>query len=104
MSFDLLRYSMALSDPQYLTSGAAWVGHVPFAWALLEMARPMTLVELGTHKGDSYCAFCQGVAQLNLPTRCVAVDTWQGDPQAGLYGPQVLTDLRAYHDARYGSF
>src|SRR5213080_837241 len=104
MTFNPLNFPAALAEPQYFSDTSAWVGHIPFAWAILEMARPSVLVELGTHKGDSYCAFCQGVSQLKLPTRCTAVDTWQGDPHAGAYGPKVLEQLRAYHDPRYATF
>lgn len=85
-------------------TASAWFGHVPFAMALVEIARPNTIVELGTYNGTSYCAFCEAVKKVGLPTKCWAIDTWQGDPHAGYYPAAVLARLRAYHDPRYGSF
>src|SRR3989441_3276470 len=83
---------------------SGWIGHVPFAMYLIDILRPSVLVELGTHNGVSYCSFCQAVKELKIDTRCYAIDTWQGDPQAGLYGPEVLEDLKEHHDPLYGGF
>lgn len=83
---------------------SAWLGHIPFAGWLVEATRPRVFVELGTHYGDSYFAFCQAVKRNALATCCYAVDTWQGDEHAGEYGEEVFAHVRQYHDAAFGSF
>ena len=103
-AFDPIANPLVLAMPERLTDVESWQEHTPFALYLVSLLRPRLLVELGTHKGDSYCAFLQAVAKLQLPTRCFAVDTWQGDHQAGVYGDEVLGDLRLHHDPRYGTF
>lgn len=102
--FSPLKYPLCLAMPEHLSDVESWHEHIPFAFALMAVARPRVLVELGTHKGDSYCAFCQAIKTLELDTRCHAVDTWLGDEQAGVFGDEVLEELREYHDSRYGSF
>lgn len=95
---------LALETPRRLTNVTSWHRHIPFAFALVELLEPQIIVELGTQRGDSYCAFCQAVDTLRIPARCFAVDSWRGDEHAGHYGPQVLDELRAYHDPLYGEF
>lgn len=104
MSFNPLDYPIAFSEPRRMSPNSAWVEHIPFAFALVQMLRPRTLVELGTHHGDSYLAMCQAVNMLKLDTRCYAVDTWQGDAHAGLYTSHVLENLRQHHDPLYCGF
>lgn len=82
----------------------AWIGHVPFAMSLVDLIKPDLIVELGTHRGVSYCAFCQAVKELRLATRCFAVDTWQGDLHAGFYSSEILDNLKAHHDEHYSLF
>ncbi len=90
--------------PARLGVESAWWGHVPFAQWLIPASKPQLLVELGTHSGVSYSAFCESVFREHLETRCFAVDTWRGDEHAGFYGEDVYRDLRTFHDDRYGEF
>ena len=90
--------------PRRLTPVSAWHEHIPFAMFLVDVLKPEVVVELGTQWGDSYCALCQAVKNLNLNAHCFAVDTWKGDPQAGFYGADVLENLKAHHDPLYGDF
>lgn len=90
--------------PERRGETSAWWGHVPFAQWLVCAIRPRLLVELGTHYGVSYAAFCSAVQREALPTTCFAVDTWQGDPQAGLFDESVYQQVCEFHDARYNGF
>ena len=90
--------------PERLGRPSAWWGHVPFAFWLVANSEPRLFVELGTHYGVSYAAFCEAVLRLRLATRCYAVDTWAGDPHAGAYDDDVYAELRDFHDRRYASF
>jgi hypothetical protein len=93
-----------LRVPDRRGTHSAWWGHVPFAAWLIGAARPATLVELGTHAGVSYAAFCQAVLAEGLETRCHAVDTWQGDAHAGRYENTVWEEFSRFHAARYAGF
>ena len=78
---------------------SAWLEHAPFAFWLVDALRPNTIVELGTHGGFSYFAFCQAVKTLELDTQCHAVDNWKGDEHSGFYEEQVFTKVRDYNEA-----
>ncbi|WP_321879083.1 class I SAM-dependent methyltransferase [Paraburkholderia bannensis] len=87
---------------QIITS--AWLEHAPFAFWIIQAVKPRVFVELGSHFGFSYLAFCQAVLALNLPTRCFAVDTWVGDDHAGFYGNEVFDQLNINNEKSYSSF
>jgi hypothetical protein len=103
--FRPLALSSMFWKPQYLKPGlSAWEGHLPFAFWIMEALAPSTFIELGTHYGTSYFAFCQAVERLGLATTCFAVDTWQGDDHAGFYGEEVFGTVNAYNAERYATF
>jgi hypothetical protein len=83
---------------------SAWMEHGPFAFWLVEAHRPRCIVELGTHSGYSYFAFCQAAESLGLDVRCYAVDTWKGDEHVGFYGEDVFQLVQDYNEKYYPSF
>jgi glycosyltransferase involved in cell wall biosynthesis len=99
-----LDFEPAFWTPERLGRHSAWWGHVPFALWLVANGAPRLLVELGTHHGVSYAAFCEAVLRRRLAARCYAVDAWTGDPHSGHYEEYVYADLKGFHDKRYGSF
>lgn len=101
-SFNPLDYPIAFEDPRCV-DGIGWQEHIPFAMALVDIAEPQKIVELGVHSGDSYLALCQAVQRLELDTQCWGVDTWKGDAHAGFYGDQVLSALAIKH-GQYTAF
>ncbi len=62
------------------------------------------MVELGTHTGNSFSAFCQAIYALKIPALAFAVDTWQGDEHAGYYGDEVFDELKTFLQEEYGNF
>jgi len=101
--FNPLDYRVSFTYPLRVEP-SAWAEHVPFGMFLIDILRPRVVVELGTYRGVSYCAFCQAVKELGIDTRCYAIDTWEGDTQGGFFGPEVLAELKGHHDPLYGSF
>ena len=93
-----------LQYPARLVWPSPWVGHIPFAFWLVEALKPRVVVELGVHSGNSYCAFLQAIQSLGLMAQCYGIDHWRGDEHADYYGDEVYAELSAYHDPLYGSF
>ena len=80
-----------------INSGLAvspWSGHRQFAYDLVNFIKPQRIVELGTHYGCSFFAFLQACKDNQLSTEVVAVDSWEGDEQAGFYGDDVISTVK----------
>src|SRR5215472_4072976 len=103
VDFNPIEHPICFSYPER-DAPSAWTQHIPFGMLLIDLLRPRQLVELGTHRGVSYCAFCQAVKQLSVDCRCFAVDNWEGDEHSGFYGPEILAELRDHQVGRYESF
>src|SRR5215469_1112520 len=82
----------------------AWSGHLATAFWLTKVLEPHVLVELGTHSGNSYSAFCQAISLLGIPARAFAVDTWKGDEHTGFYDERVYEEFNAFNQSQFGGF
>lgn len=84
--------------PQDYVVESGWLEHGAFAGWLTQVLAPKMFVELGTHRGFSYFAFCQTIRKFELGTACFAVDTWTGDDHAGFYQEDVFLDITAQNE------
>jgi hypothetical protein len=103
LSVPNLELPSALWHPRWLKP-SAWVEHLPFAFWMMQVLRPQRFVELGTHFGTSYFAFCQAAERLEIGCESWAVDTWKGDEHAGFYGEEIYEQVRAHNAANYAAF
>ncbi len=58
--------------------------------------KPQRVVELGTHYGVSFFAFCEAAAAYSKSSFLYAVDTWEGDSQAGHYEQDVFEKVQLH--------
>jgi hypothetical protein len=70
---------------------------------LIEKLNPRVIVELGTHYGMSYLSFCQIVKFLGYEAKCIAIDHWFGDDQAGSFTEEVFNSFVHNHQ-EYSEF
>jgi hypothetical protein len=96
--------SAILLSANHVHAESAWNQHIPFAFWLTQAHTPSIFVELGTCLGTSYFSFCQAVAALQLPTRCFAIDTWQGDSHTGFYDESVFARVNVCNELKYAHF
>ena len=79
-------------------------GHVPFAHWLVATARPRIALELGTHDGVLFAAFCEAMLRRSVAGRCYAVDAWRGDENATACHGEVFRAIDVFVKSRYGAF
>ncbi|MFC9559093.1 class I SAM-dependent methyltransferase [Agromyces sp. NPDC056965] len=82
---------------------SAWLEHAPFAFWLVDVLRPVRIVELGTHYGFSFFVFSEAARRLEIDLEIYALDTWQGDDHAGHYGDDVFQSVRDVVEREYAA-
>ena len=66
------------------------VGGNMYLLPLDNQIKPAIAVELGTHYGVSFFAFCEAAEAFAPECFVYAVDCWEGDDHSGKYGNEVL--------------
>jgi O-antigen biosynthesis protein len=94
----------SFSEAEHRSESYHWLGHIPFAFWIVEATQPDLIVELGTHTGNSYFSFCQAVRQLGLETSCCAVDTWAGDLHCRYCGEETYERVSKINRRKYLPF
>jgi hypothetical protein len=94
------KYRLAGMRPRLLPS-QWWIGHIPFAFEMINALRPERIVELGVYSGASLMAFCQVVEKLKLSTKCYGVDLWEGDIHMGQFDDSIYRNISDYCRKHY---
>jgi len=97
-------HDIIFSKPLINDKPSAWIKHIPFAFFIVEKAKPKIFVELGVHFGNSYFAFAQAIKELNLPAAAYAVDHWNGDEQAGFYSDDAYIYVEKQNQKYFSQF
>ncbi|MEL6983955.1 MAG: class I SAM-dependent methyltransferase, partial [Actinomycetota bacterium] len=87
--------------PELATS--PWGGHRWFGYDLVRWAKPERIVELGTHYGCSYFAFCQALQDEQSDAELMAIDTWEGEEHSGRYGEEVFEFVTQTTEHRFAT-
>lgn len=82
--------------PGRLVHPDSWVMHIPFAFLIIKILKPSTLVELGVHTGNSFSAFCQSAQKIDHVMKAYGIDTFQGEKHAGFYDESIYNDIHDY--------
>lgn len=91
-------------EPEFKFYNGAWGGHLPFAYWLMPILKPKVFVELGTHVGNSYFTICQSVRDHNLPTKCFAIDSFEGDIHMGRHKQSIYDNVCERNNRLYKPF
>jgi O-antigen biosynthesis protein len=89
--------------PEGLGRPSTWWSHVPFAFWLVAQCKPRLLIELGTHDGVSYTAFCEAVSRLKIQTQCYAVNDSRFEDK-DINGDILELEFEEVHSRRYDAF
>lgn len=98
----LLNFIEPAGAPIKTLTPTAWSGHIPFMFCLMNLMRPRTYVELGTHYGASFFAVCQAIEEYKINCFPIAIDLWVGDAHAGYYQEDVYSSFKLVHENKYG--
>jgi hypothetical protein len=90
--------ALSLGLTQQYAAPSSWWEHVPIAHWLVENIKPSVIVELGTHYGVSFFSFCEAARAYSQSTFVYAVDTWEGDAQAGFYNNEVYERIKDHQE------
>ena len=80
---------------------STWLENYAFGYDLIHAFRPKTVVELGVFWGGSFFVFCQAVKACGSETICHAVDTWEGDSQAGKLEEETFQAFQKHRETHF---